>query len=180
MNTKIEWLKVLALHGKVVLAMVLLIMGLVHEISDKTTVAPPIAKVGAVLLLFCSAILSWWTLHSFNQKPRTNLPAWNDATVVSLLSRVSISFLKPDNHTASHQCCLCTSLHRSADSLQCHLHVQHRLTFQEQSCRESLHECRPGNAFDRDSICERNHDPKSLGKEADVSGGIWSTGLIRN
>ncbi len=117
MNTKIEWLKVLALHGKVVLAMVLLIIGIVHEISDKTTDAPVIAKVGAVLLLFCSAILSFWTLHSFNQKPRTNLPAWNDATVVSSLFVTSIATLKLNNYTAPYQCCLCTSLHHCADSL---------------------------------------------------------------
>jgi hypothetical protein len=86
MNTKIEWVKVIAFHAQVILAMVLLIIGITQEISEKTSYATPLVKVGAVLLLLCEVVLSAWTWLSFSQVQRTNIPAWNDATIVSSLS----------------------------------------------------------------------------------------------
>jgi hypothetical protein len=86
MNTKIEWIKVIAFHAQVILAMVLLIIGITQEISDKTSYATPLMKVGAVLLLLCEVVLLAWTWLSFDQVQHTNIPAWNDATLVSSLS----------------------------------------------------------------------------------------------
>ena len=82
MNTKVEWIKVLAFHGQVILAMVLLIIGITQQISQKTNKANTLAKVGVVMLLLCEAVFIVWVIFSFNQKQRTELPAWYDATLV--------------------------------------------------------------------------------------------------
>ncbi|KAF2117066.1 hypothetical protein BDV96DRAFT_18022 [Lophiotrema nucula] len=82
MNTKIEWIKVIAFHAQVILAMVLLLIGITQEIGDKTSHATPLMKVGVVMILLCAVVFSAWTRLSFNQVPRTDLPAWKDATLL--------------------------------------------------------------------------------------------------
>jgi hypothetical protein len=65
--------------------MVLVIIGVVNEISKHTTTPGVLAKVGVLGLLLSWVILSAWTFLSF-QQPLQNpmeVPAWDDATLVS-------------------------------------------------------------------------------------------------
>jgi hypothetical protein len=85
MNTKVEWRKVLGYHSVVIASMVLVITGIVHEISTHTTTPGVIVKVGVLGLLLSWVILSVWIYLSFQQpleNPR-EVPAWDDATLVS-------------------------------------------------------------------------------------------------
>ena len=85
MNTRVEWRKVLGYHSVVIASMVLVITGIVHEISTHTTTPGVLVKVGVLGLLLSWVILSLWILLSF-QQPLQNpmeVPAWGDATLVS-------------------------------------------------------------------------------------------------
>jgi len=70
-NKKLEWFKVLNFHGFVVLAMVLIIIGIIHEIDDKTTTPPTITKIGVVMLLLAWSILSTWVALSLRKTEQT-------------------------------------------------------------------------------------------------------------
>jgi hypothetical protein len=85
MNSRVEWRRVLGYHSVVVVSMVLVITGIVHEISTHTTTPGVLVKVGVLGLLLSWVILSAWIFLSF-QQPLQNpieVPAWDDATLVS-------------------------------------------------------------------------------------------------
>jgi hypothetical protein len=65
--------------------MVLIIIGVVHEIETKNTNPPVIVKVGVIGLLLCWGAFCLWTILSLRQARQDPMvvPAWGDATTVS-------------------------------------------------------------------------------------------------
>jgi hypothetical protein len=88
-----------------VLAMVLIVIGIIHEIDDKTTTPPPLSKIGIVMLLLAWCVLAAWiaislrnTEQSYSMIPLQTqgsrepafgvAPAHAEATMVSYNSLV--------------------------------------------------------------------------------------------
>lgn len=123
MNTKMEWIRVIAFHAQVVLGMVLLIIGITQEISNKTSHATTLMKVGVVVLLLCDVVLAVWTWLSFNQVQHTTLPAWDDATLVSSPSSLEQYRSQLNNHVVTQYCFPRPSLHIFTNPIQRYRHV---------------------------------------------------------
>ncbi|KUJ06796.1 uncharacterized protein LY89DRAFT_692158 [Mollisia scopiformis] len=60
LNTRLEWIKVLSFHSVVVGGMVFIIIGIIHEIDNKTTTPPTLSKLGIVILLLAWCVLAAW------------------------------------------------------------------------------------------------------------------------
>lgn len=96
--------------------MILIIIGIIHEIDNKTTTPPTVAKIGVIMLLFAWSILSAWVVLSLHNTEQSytmvplkaqgskepafgTAPAYHEATIVSNV------FFTPNEHINSADSC---------------------------------------------------------------------------
>ncbi|KAE8444747.1 hypothetical protein EG329_014307 [Mollisiaceae sp. DMI_Dod_QoI] len=98
-NSKLEWFKVINLHGLVMAAMALIIVGVFQEINGKETKPGGLMKAGVIMLLLAFLILAAWVIVSIRKReqeftmvplvaPNTmepaygKIPAYTEATML--------------------------------------------------------------------------------------------------